>query len=126
MDRSMKVVSAILQSDGDVLLCLRANTKFSPEHWSLPIGHVEANENNIDALRRELFEEIGIQLLDCDLFTTLFDNELNIENNIYKITEWRGKAKNCEPELCTAIRWFSIDTLPSPLTVATESVLNSL
>jgi len=126
MDRSVKIISAVLQMNEKVLLCLRTNTKFAPEHWSLPIGHVEVDENNIDALRRELFEEIGIQLLDCELFTTLFDNEINIENNIYKVTEWRGEVENCEPKLCSAIRWFSLDNLPSPLTIATESVLSSL
>ena len=126
MDRSVKVVSAILQMDGDVLLCLRVNTKHAADHWSLPMGHVEPGENNIDALRRELYEEIGIQLIDCQLFTTLFDNELNIENNIYEVTQWRGEAENREPELCAAIRWFSFDNLPSPITVATESVLTSL
>ncbi len=126
MDRSVKVVSAILQMDEDILLSLRVNTIYSPEHWSLPIGHVEPDENNIDALRRELYEEIGIQLLDCELFTTLFDNELNVENNIYKVIEWRGEVENREPEVCAAVRWFSIEHLPSPLTVTTESVLKSL
>jgi 8-oxo-dGTP pyrophosphatase MutT (NUDIX family) len=126
MDRSVKVVSAILQLDEDVLLCLRANTKHAPRHWSLPIGHVESGENNIDALRRELYEEIGIQLIDCQLFTTLYDNELNIENNIYQVTQWRGEVENREPNLCAAIRWHSISRLPSPLTVATEAVLTIL
>jgi 8-oxo-dGTP diphosphatase len=126
MDRSVKVVSAILQMDEDVLLCLRANTKHAADHWSFPMGHIELGENNIDALRRELYEEIGVQLIDCQLFTTLFDNELNIENNVYQVTQWRGEIENREPELCAAVRWFSSDNLPSPITVATESVLKSL
>ena len=122
----MKIVSAILQSEGLILLCLRGKTKHSPEQWSLPVGHVEVGENNIDALRRELFEEIAVQLIDCELFTTLFDNSLNVENNIYHILEWRGVIKNLEPDLCTQIDWFSKDNLPSPLTKPTATVLKGL
>lgn len=130
----MQIVSALLLRHSEtsfvktkqVLLCLRKNTLHFPDHWSLPSGHVESLENNIDALRRELYEEIAIQLLDCELFTTLFDNELNIENNIYRVTDWRGTIENMEPRLCSAVKWFSLDKLPVPLTVVTQSVIKSL
>ena len=51
-------VSAILRWKGRVLLC--RHEKPGKEYWLLPGGGVNSGESLIDALRRELAEEIGI------------------------------------------------------------------
>lgn len=122
----MKIVSGILRRSDKVLLCLRRNTLHFPDYWSLPVGHVEKGENTIDALRRELFEELGVQMLNGEMLTRLFDNEQNIQHTVYQVIEWRGKIENHEPELCAAVDWFSIDNLPKPLTPATLTILQSI
>lgn len=122
----MKIVSGVLQQEQQVLLCLRKNTEFYPDYWAFPVGRVEAGENFIDALRRELFEEIGVQMLNCENLTTLYDYEQNIEHVVYKVSEWRGEIDNMEPEFCQSVEWFSLDSLPSPLTPATQNILKSL
>lgn len=122
----MKIVSGVLQQEQQVLLCLRKNTEFYPGYWAFPVGRVEVGENFIDALRRELFEEIGVQMLNCENLTTLYDYEQNIEHMVFKVSEWRGEIDNMEPELCQSVEWFSLDSLPSPLTPATQNILKSL
>ncbi|MFL6021076.1 MAG: NUDIX domain-containing protein [Gaiellaceae bacterium] len=51
-------VSALLRWKGRVLLC--RHEKPGKEYWLLPGGGVNSGESLVDALRRELAEEIGI------------------------------------------------------------------
>ena len=52
-------VSAILRWQGRVLLCRQE--KPGKEYWLLPGGGVDGGESLIEALRRELREELGIE-----------------------------------------------------------------
>lgn len=51
-------VSAVLRWDDQILLC--RHEKPGKEYWLLPGGGVDAGESLVDALHRELSEEIGI------------------------------------------------------------------
>lgn len=52
-------VSAILRWRGRILLC--RHEKGGKEYWLLPGGGVHAGESLVDALRRELEEECGLE-----------------------------------------------------------------
>jgi len=52
-------VSAVLRWEGRVLLC-RHEKAGRGEYWLLPGGGVNSAESLVDALRRELEEEVGI------------------------------------------------------------------
>lgn len=59
----------ILNYEGDILLQRRALTKSKrPGIWSKTGGHVKSGESVIDAIKREVKEEIGLELKDKDLF----------------------------------------------------------
>ena len=58
--RTIKVVCAIIRKE-DKILCTQRLSKgptYIAEHWEFPGGKVKSNENDYDALRREIKEEM--------------------------------------------------------------------
>ena len=54
------VVAAIIERDGSFLVTLRPDGTHLAGHWEFPGGKVHESETHVEALRREVFEE-----LDC-------------------------------------------------------------
>lgn len=53
----------IVDSDGRIFLTRRSMEKdYAPGKWENPAGHVQAGEDPVDAVIRELFEETGIEV----------------------------------------------------------------
>src|SRR5215475_430063 len=64
---SHRIVAVILRQADQVLLCHRATTRrWYPDVWDFPGGHVERDERPEDALRREISEELGVELAGVD------------------------------------------------------------
>ena len=66
------VAGLILLEDGRYLLQKRDPLPdiFFPDHWGLFGGAVEESESDMEALRRELREELGLTVQDARYFTT--------------------------------------------------------
>jgi len=54
-----RLITAILLRDDKVLLAKRKNTGIKDGLWSLPMGHIEENEREEDALKRECQDRAG-------------------------------------------------------------------
>jgi 8-oxo-dGTP pyrophosphatase MutT (NUDIX family) len=77
LQASDAVAALIVSADGRYLMQQRDDKAeiWYPGHWGLFGGAVESGETPFDALRRELLEEIGIEVAAPRLFTT-FDFDL--------------------------------------------------
>jgi nucleoside triphosphatase len=60
------VVVGVIQNDkGEYLICRKPkNRGIFPGQWALPGGGIEAGEQMTEALRREISEEVGIEIFD--------------------------------------------------------------
>lgn len=56
------VVAAVIEREGRYLLCQRPPKKHYPLQWEFPGGKVERGETPEAALRREIAEEIGVEI----------------------------------------------------------------
>lgn len=60
----LPVVCAIIERNGQVLVAQRPVHKHLPLKWEFPGGKVETGEQPVDALAREISEELGCTLTD--------------------------------------------------------------
>lgn len=65
----IRVVCGIIYKKDKILLTRRKKGKSLEGFWEFPGGKVEKNENDSDALKRELKEELGLDVLQIDYFS---------------------------------------------------------
>jgi 8-oxo-dGTP diphosphatase len=58
--RRIRVVAAILERSGSLLVCRRRDRPGKPGLWEFPGGKIEPGESEAEALRRELKEELAV------------------------------------------------------------------
>lgn len=119
---------AIVKKDKSLLLGLRQNC-YGAGTWGLPGGHLEFRERLMDAVRRELKEEIDLDVSEEKLkLAIVADSGLDEGEHHVQICfelEYSGeKIRNNEPHKCAELRFFSLDDLPKNIFSAHTEVLS--
>lgn len=58
----LKVVCAIIENNGKILVVQRSETMKLALKWEFPGGKIEENETEIESLKREINEELHIEI----------------------------------------------------------------
>lgn len=108
---TVTAAAIVVDNQGRVLLLKH---RFRPgTGWGIPGGFIEAGEQPVEAVRRELREEVGLELAGVEVVTTrAFQKPRQIE--IVFRCRPRGDAAPQSVEIRKA-DWFSIDSLPEGL-----------
>lgn len=112
-----EVVVGALVREGRVLLVHRSpNRRAYPDVWDLPGGHVEKDESELDALAREMHEEVGVQIVTGSVSHLCRLNAGGGEESLllsaWLVGDWQGVPENVAPDEHDAIRWFRPEDLP--------------
>jgi len=116
----------IIRPDGSFLLTCRPEGKPYEGYWEFPGGKIEDYEAPLHALDRELYEELGIQIIKADPWITrIFTySHATVKLRFHRITEWHGEPFGRENQ---QLSWQSPDAVSvSPLLPANTPILNAL
>jgi ADP-ribose pyrophosphatase YjhB (NUDIX family) len=121
-------VGALIEQGGKVLLIQRRR---APEagHWSPVGGKPEFMEPLEDALRREVLEEVGVQVR-LERLLTVCDHRVPAEaqhwvSPIYLAGIVTGEPRNLEPDAIATLLWVDPLKPPTPLTITARAALDA-
>jgi 8-oxo-dGTP diphosphatase len=104
------VAGALVSLQGQILIAQRPIGKHMAGGWEFPGGKIDSGETPLAALRRELEEELGIEvqaaeyLVSCD--HEYPDRVVYLE--LWLVTEFTGEPKPLDHQ---ALRWVDVDQL---------------
>ena len=104
------VAGILINHDKSILLAQRSAEKSFPSQWEFPGGKIEEGENSESALRRELFEELNIEVDKMKLFDSVIHEYELFRANIefFLVKEWSGNLLNKEGQ---NLQWKKLNNL---------------
>ena len=126
-NRRVRVVAGILQDrDGRILIADRTRSRSLKDHWEFPGGKVNAGETSEDALRRELAEELGIEIAAVSRFLHAEHDypHISVAIEFFLVSSWEGTPDGLEGQ---QIRWVDRTSLdPDMLLPADAPIVEAL
>ena len=107
-----RVVAALIEKGGKLLVCQRTRHQTMPPKWEFPGGKIEEGEQPRDALRRELEEELGIIATIGNEVARIqheYPNGGMVELRFYIVREYQGDIEN---RIFREIQWAVPGDLP--------------
>ena len=115
-------VGVLIDAQGRFLLTSRPEGKVYAGYWEFPGGKLEPGETVEQALRRELSEELGIEIGPAQPWKTeLMDYpHARVRLHFCKVFEWRGEFEMREQQV---MAWQQLPVAVVPVLPGTVPVL---
>ena len=121
------VAAAVIErDDGSFLLAQRPHGKAYAGYWEFPGGKVEAGETVAAALRRELHEDLGIELVQAYPWITRVYNypHASVRLHFHRVLKWLGEPHPHEEQVLSWQRCGALSV--APMLPANAPVLKAL
>jgi 8-oxo-dGTP diphosphatase len=118
-------VGVLIRPGGDFLLTSRPAGKVYAGFWEFPGGKLEPGESALQALQRELLEELGIRVGPATAWKVQevdYPHAL-VRLNFYKVFDWRGELQMREAQ---DFAWQRLPVQVTPVLPGTVPVLQWL
>ena len=106
------VVGGLIYQNKKILICQRKEEGDHPLKWEFPGGKLKDYENNQEALKRELKEELGIEIYEMIFFDEYFYEYKKLSKNLklvfFQIFQFKGEIKN---KVHQQLKWIEISKL---------------
>jgi 8-oxo-dGTP diphosphatase len=116
-------VGVLIDAEGNFLLTSRPEGKVYAGYWEFPGGKLEAGETVEQALRRELHEELGIEIGAVEPWKIeLMDYpHARVRLHFCKVFDWHGEFQMREQQ---AMAWQGLPVVVAPVLPGTLPVLD--
>ncbi len=127
MTAPVEVAVAVFQRpDGTVLLARRPSGKVYAGYWEFPGGKAEPGERMIDALRREIREELAVEIERAHPWITrvFVYPHASVRLHFHRVIAWHGEPEALEHD---ALAWQAPEAVAvAPVLPANGPVLKGL
>jgi len=115
-------VGILIRADGSFLLTSRPAGKVYAGYWEFPGGKLEAGETVGQALKRELHEELGIEIDAAQLWKVEMVDYPHalVRLNFCKVFDWEGELQMREGQSSS---WEQLPVQVAPVLPGTVPVL---
>jgi 8-oxo-dGTP diphosphatase len=112
------VAGALFDGEGRVLIAQRPAGKALAGRWEFPGGKVDTGESEHAALRRELREELGVEVIAARPFMRLAHayEARDVELSLWIVERFAGEPRSLDAQ---ALKWVS------PAALAAEDILEA-
>ncbi len=112
------VAAALYDTHGRVLITERPAGKHMAGRWEFPGGKIASRESEREALDRELFEEIGIRVLQAHPLLQLAHDygDRQVELSLWIVERYSGEAASHDGQ---RLKWVA------PQALANEDILEA-
>ena len=106
------VVGGLIYQNEKILICQRKEEGDHPLKWEFPGGKLKDNENNQEALKRELKEELSIEINEMIYFDEYLYEYKKLSKNLklvfFLIFQFEGEIQN---KVHQQLKWIDISKL---------------
>jgi 8-oxo-dGTP diphosphatase len=119
-------VGVVINKYGQVLIAKRLSHQHQGDCWEFPGGKIEINESESQALKRELFEEVGITVTHHEPWMVVEHDyhDKAVALIVHKITGFEGEARGCEGQVVKWVPPAALLSLPFPM--ANQTIVQAL
>jgi mutator protein MutT len=110
MPETVRVMAAIIEKNGKILICQRKQKDGSPGQWEFPGGKIEPRETEQQCVAREVEEELGLTVTvgSCMERTSHCYESMTVELGFYQAEISHGTA---ECRVHAQIAWVAPEQL---------------
>ncbi|MGK7901462.1 MAG: 8-oxo-dGTP diphosphatase MutT [Hormoscilla sp.] len=103
-------VAAIWNADGQILIDRRRQSGTMGGLWEFPGGKLEAGETFPECIKREILEELAIEIEVGDRLITIDHSysDFRVTLNVYHCRHISGVPQTIE---CDEVRWVTLDEI---------------
>lgn len=108
-----RVVAALIVQDGKILVCQRTRHQTMPLKWEFPGGKIEEGEQPVNALERELEEELGVKASIGNEIARIrheYKKGSSVELRFFVVRQYSGALEN---RIFRDMQWARPGELPS-------------
>ncbi len=121
----------VTNDKGQILLVKRSDNG----QWVMPAGSIELEESIFDCVKREVWEEAGVEVQDATLiaiysdpkysFVTAYGDPYQMFTMVFRVDQWTGELAQ-ETDETTEIKFFDRAKLPENMPALYDETLADL